>query len=160
MIVIPGFVLIPKVERVANPRIERLCAGDERIVFDVLLVETDVRLGHLGDFDVGAGQFLSEELDFFLDGGGRALDVHLGDRRRNAAARHGHRQMASALDWTMHPAGFFDVHLGRVDAARLGGERGESQIIYTHIRVRACVTNTSLAFNFDLLIAWLIALVL
>lgn len=124
MIVIPGFVLIPKVERVANPRIERLCAGDERIVFDVLLVETDVRLGHLGDFDVGAGQFLSEELDFFLDGGGRALDVHLGDRRRNAAARHGHRQMASALDWTMHPAGFFDVHLSRVDAARLGGERG------------------------------------
>ncbi len=56
---VPGFVLIPKVEGVANPRIGRLGAGDEWVVFDVLLVETDVGLGDLGDLDVGAGQFLA-----------------------------------------------------------------------------------------------------
>lgn len=73
--------MIPKVEGVANPRIWRLGAGDEWIVFDVLLVETDVGLGDLGDFDVGAGQFLAQEFDLFLDGGRRALNVHFRDGR-------------------------------------------------------------------------------
>ena len=120
---LPGFVLIPKVERVADPRIGRLRAGDERVVLDVLLVETDVGLGHFGYFDVGAGQFLAQEFNLLLDGGGRALaatNVHFGDGRGNATAGHGHRQMAGALDWTVHPTGFLYVHLGRVDAAGHG----------------------------------------
>lgn len=87
---VPGFVLIPKVKRVANPRVERLGARDERIVFDVLLVETDVRLGYFGNFDVGTRKLFPKEFDLFLNGGCRTLDVHFGDGWRNTTACHGH----------------------------------------------------------------------
>jgi len=75
---LPRFILIPKIDGIADPRVGRLGARDERVVLDVLFVETDVRLGHFGHFDVGTGQLLAKELDLLVDGGRRALELHLG----------------------------------------------------------------------------------
>lgn len=116
---LPGLVLIPEVERVAHPRVGRLGARDERVVLGVLLVEADVRLGHLRHLDVGAGELLAQELDLLLDARRRALHVHLGHGGRYPAAGDRHRQMARALDRPVHPARLLDVHLRRVHAAGL-----------------------------------------
>jgi len=71
------------------------------------------------DLDVGAGELLAQELDLLLDGGGRTVQLDVGHGRRDAAAGDGHRQVAHALHRPVHAARLLDVHLGRVDAARL-----------------------------------------
>lgn len=111
--------MIPKINGITNPRIGRLRASDEGVVLDVLLVEADVRLGHFGDFNVCSSQLLPQEFNLLLDAGGRALDVHFRDGRRDATPRHSHGQMTGALDWTVHPTGLLDVHLRRIHAPRL-----------------------------------------